>query len=64
MRFSDMVTQVRKDMWEAKANYVHNLMERNAQVDTLTESQHEALRWLCYIRHRIHTERDVLWAAE
>ena len=46
------------DKYEAKANYVDKLMKENAEVETLTEDQHNALAELCRIRHQIHTSAD------
>jgi len=41
--------------YENKARYVDRVMSKNAKVDTLSEEQHDVLRWLCKIRHEIHS---------
>ena len=52
------------DKWEAKANYIDKLMTENAEVETLTEEQHDALAELCRIRHNIHTSAESFFNAE
>lgn len=49
------------DKWEAKRNYVDRLMRKNAEVEGLTEEQHEALEWLARWRHEVHCEHDTIW---
>lgn len=48
-------------MFEAKERYVENLMADNAEVDTLTEEQHEVLRELCRLRHEIHINHESIF---
>ena len=52
------------DKWERKARYVDRLMRKNAEVETLTEEQHDALAELASIRHKIHSNWDSMWNAE
>lgn len=43
------------DKYENKARYVDCVMSDNAKITTLTDDQHDVLRWLCAIRHEIHS---------
>lgn len=52
------------DKYEAKANYVDKVMSENAEIETLTEEQHDALRELCRIRHEMHCNQDDFFYSE
>ena len=52
-----------KEAYEGKQRYAERRMAENAEVDALTPDQHEALAWLCGIRHELHTKADV-WILE
>lgn len=36
-------------------------MKQNAEVESLTEEQHEVLEWLARIRHEVHVSSDDVW---
>jgi hypothetical protein len=44
-----------KEVYERKAAYAERKMRKNAEVETLTEEQHEALSDICRIRHMMHS---------
>lgn len=48
-------------MYERKNEWAANRMEQNKNIDTLTEQQHDALAWLCSIRHTIHTNQKSMF---
>lgn len=52
------------DRYEAKRRYVEKIMQENAEVETLTEEQHEALQELARIRHEIHSSWETMWNDE
>lgn len=52
------------DKYESKSRYVEKKMNENALVDTLTEAQHETLRWLCSFRHDLHCNQEALFYSE
>lgn len=56
---------ISKDGYERKAAAAAQRMAENAEVDTLTEDQHEALAWLCAVRHEMHTtDADAMYYTE
>lgn len=56
---------VSKEGYERKAAYAARRMAENAEVETLTAEQHEALAELCEIRHWIHsTDRMRMFNSE
>jgi hypothetical protein len=44
-----------KDVYDGKAEFAARRMAENAKVKSLTPEQHEALAYLCSIRHEIHS---------
>lgn len=46
-----------KEIYEKKAMWAENRMERNKEIETLTEEQHEALSYIASKRHNLHTMR-------
>lgn len=53
-----------KGIWEGKAEWARRRMARNAEIETLTEEQHNALECLCHIRHETHKGKETFWNAE
>lgn len=53
-----------EERYEAKRRYVEKIMRENAEIETLTEEQHNALQKLASIRHKIHTSWESLWNYE
>lgn len=54
-----------KEVYWRKQLYAEKRMEENAQVETLTPEQHEALATICKIRHQIHSmNRENLYSVE
>lgn len=56
-----MTIMDKKQMYEAKREWAAKRMKENAEIETLTEEQHEVLEWLCTIRHELHTSKDSVW---
>ena len=44
-----------KEAYEGKREYAARRMAENAEIETLTKEQHEAIERLCTIRHEIHS---------
>ena len=55
---------VSKEGYERKAAYAARKSAKNAKIETLTEQQHEALSWLCEVRHEIHTGQKHFFCSE
>lgn len=53
-----------KEAYERKREYAVRRMKKNAEVKTLTEDQHDALSWLCSIRHEVHCNQSAFFYAE
>lgn len=53
-----------KDVYDAKREYASRRMLKNAENDSLTEEQHNALAWLCSIRHKMHTNQEAFFYSE
>lgn len=54
-----------KDAYFGKQLYAERKMAKNAEIDTLTEEQHEVLAELCRIRHEFHsTDSDKYFNSE
>lgn len=47
--------------YEAKQRYAENKHRQNAEIESLTEEQHETLAWLCSVRHNLHTTDIRAW---
>lgn len=47
-----------KEQYERRAENAAIRMAKNAQISSLTEEQHEALKELCYRRHEMHSNMD------
>ena len=43
-----------KEIYERKQRYAERKMRQNAEIDSLTEEQHDALATLCTFRHKFH----------
>jgi len=55
---------ISKEGYEAKERYAQKRMEENAKIETLTEEQHNALAWLCAVRHEMHTNKKAFFNSE
>ena len=44
-----------KEIYERKQRYAERKMRQNAEVESLTEEQHDALATLCNFRHEFHS---------
>ena len=53
-----------KEGYERKREWAAKRMAENSQIDTLTEEQHEALEWLCSVRHDVHCNQDDFFCDE
>ena len=53
-----------KNIFERRERNFWNLMRENAEIETLTEEQHDALSDLANLRHQLHTNRDLLFNDE
>lgn len=53
-----------KEAYERKARYVEKRMKKNKEIESLTEEQHDALSWLCAIRHEMHCEEQCFFHSE
>lgn len=47
-----------KDAYERKEAWAARRMAENAEIETLTEEQHDYLSSLCSFRHNLHTNKD------
>ena len=53
-----------REVYERKQAYANKRNRANAEIDTLTEEQHEALAELCRIRHELHCNQDDVFNSE
>lgn len=53
-----------KEINERREGYIQKRNAENMRVETLTESQHEVLQWLCAMRHEIHTNSEDMFYCE
>lgn len=53
-----------KEAYERKNEYAARRMHNNAQIDSLTEEQHEFLAELCEFRHELHCNQNALFLSE
>ena len=53
-----------KDAYIAKRELAARRMAENAEIETLTPEQHEALEYLCTVRHNIHCNQDDLFKSQ
>ena len=44
-----------KEQYEARERYAERKMSKNAEIETLTKEQHDALAAICRIRHYVHS---------
>jgi len=49
-----IISRLAPEVVELKKQYIKNKMEQNFLVNTLTTEQHEALSFLCKVRHKFH----------
>lgn len=49
-----IISRLAPEVVELKKQYIKNKMEQNFSVNTLTTEQHEALSFLCKVRHKFH----------
>lgn len=54
----------RSEMFEGKKRYAERRNLENSKIDTLSEEQHDALAWLCKIRHDMHVSKDSFFLSE
>ena len=54
----------RSEMFEGKRRYAERRNLENSKIDTLSEEQHDALAWLCMIRHDMHVSKDSFFLSE
>lgn len=52
------------DRYDAKQRYVDRVMSKNAEVETLSDDQHSALRKVAEMRHKFHSNPDGLFNTE
>ena len=55
---------ISRDGYDRKREYAARKMEENMLIGTLTETQHDALAWLCSLRHEMHTNQHHLFLSE
>ena len=55
---------ISKEGYESKARYAAKRMAANKEIETLTEEQHDALSWLCSVRHELHSNKDSFFISE
>ena len=60
----DIRYSLSSDAWEGKQRYVDRVMNENAEVDTLSEEEHDILRQLAGYRHELHTSWDDIFNSE
>lgn len=53
-----------KEAYERKKEWAAKRMAENALVETLSEEQHEALEWLCSVRHDVHCNQEDFFCDE
>ncbi len=53
-----------KQQYERRNENAAIRMEQNAKAQTLNTGQHEALSWLCKVRHDIHTNQKAIFCVE
>ena len=53
-----------KEAYAGKKRYADRKMAENAEIETLTPEQHDALSWLCGVRHDMHTDGEAFFRAE
>jgi len=53
-----------KEQYEGKQRAAERRMTENAKKETLTEEQHDALSWLCMIRHEMHGHQEAFFHEE
>ena len=53
-----------KEAYEGKERFAERRMMENAEIETLTEEQHDALSWLCTIRHDMHGNQEAFFLDE
>jgi len=53
-----------KDTYEGKKRAAERRMTENAKATTLTPEQHDALSWLCTIRHQMHGNQEAFFLEE
>lgn len=46
---------------EARANYIDKRNRENEEIETLTPEQHEALQYVCSVRHELHVGHKAMF---
>ena len=53
-----------KEIYEKKQAFAENRNKKNAEIETLTEDQHDTLSWICAVRHELHCNQDDVFNSE
>jgi hypothetical protein len=52
------MAHLNKEAYDRKREWAARRMAKNSEVETLTESQHAVIEWLCSVRHDVHSSQE------